>query len=124
MEMCALSGKSGLIKHIEDINKFLSNKKNYSSILKTMATQFNQLDELGLFKFNHCTNNTKVELSPTDKPEFIFLISNHNPRSSKLKSILIDPEFKKYIASEYFDLRFFVASDAGYGMHDKRHAFI
>jgi len=114
----ALSGKSGLIKHVEDINRFLTNKKNYSAILEVMTTQFNQLDELGLIKFKHCTNNTKVQLREEDTPEFIFLMANHNPRSVKLKNILIDSEFKKYIASKYFDLRFFVSSDAGYGMHN------
>lgn len=114
----ALSGKSGLIKHVEDINKFLTDKKKYSSILKVMTTQFNQLDELGLIKFNHCTNSTKVQLCDMDRPELIFLISNHNPRSAKLRNILIDPDFKKYIASKYYDLKFFVSSDAGYGMHN------
>lgn len=113
----ALSGKSGLIKHIEDINRFLANKENYSAILDVMTKQFNQLDELGLLKFKHCKNDTKVELSASDKPEFIFLLANHNPRSSKLKSILIDRTFTKFISSEYFDLRFYVSTDAGYGMH-------
>jgi len=114
----ALGDKSGLIKHIEDIDKFLSNKNNHSSILEVMTTQFNQLDDLGLLKFKHSKNKTTVELSPSYKPEFIFLLANHNPRSSKLKNILTDSKFKKYIASEYFDLRFYVSSDAGYGMND------
>lgn len=112
----ALSGKSGLMKHIADINKFLTNKKNYEAILEVMTAQFNQLDKLGLIKFHHCTNDTKVVLSPTYKPELIFLIANHNPRSDKLKNILIQPEFTEHITSN-FDLRFFVSSDSGYGMH-------
>lgn len=115
----ALSGKSGLIDHIMDINKFLTEKKNYSDILKTMTTQFNQLDELGLMNYNHCTNNTKVQLSENNKPEFIFLIANHNPRSEQLKNILTDSEFNNAINTEHYDLRFYVASDAGYGMHEK-----
>ena len=114
----ALDGKSGLIKHLKGISAFLENKDKYSAILKVMTVQFNQLVDLGLVKFNQSTNNTKVELNPVEKPEFIFLIANHNPRSSKLKVILADPEFKKYISSELFDLRFFVSSDAGYGMHN------
>jgi hypothetical protein len=112
-----LGGSSGLIKHIQDINNFLSDKQNYSSILNEMATQFNQLDELGLLNFKHCTNNTKVQLSEMDKPEFIFLLANLNPRGSKLRNILLDPQFVKNTISQSFDLRFFVSSNAGYGMH-------
>jgi hypothetical protein len=115
----ALSGNSGLIKHIKDMNTFLTVKENYFAILETMTTQFNQLDELGLMNYNHCTNNTKVQLSENNTPEFIFLIANHNPRSKQLKEILIDPEFINAIKIGLYNLRFYVANDAGYGMHEK-----
>ncbi len=115
----ALSGKAGLIKHIRDIHEFLSNKKNYEIILEVMSIQFNQLDELGLLKFKHSRNNTKMKISISEKPEFIFLFANHNPRSTKLKTILLDPEFTKYIDPGLFDLLFYVNSDAGYGLHNK-----
>jgi len=115
----ALDGKSGLLKHLEGISAFLEKKEKYSAILKAMTGQFNQLVELGLIKFNQSKfNNTKVELNPTNKPEFIFLLANHNPRSKKLQNILLSDEFKKYVESDLFDLRFFVSSDAGYGMHN------
>ena len=113
----ALGGTSGLVKHIEDINKFLSDKINYSKILKTMTQQFSQLNELGLMNFNQCTNNTQVEINPVEKPEFIFLLANHNPRSMKLQNILKSDEFTKFIDPNLFDLRFSVCSDAGYGLH-------
>ena len=115
----ALGGESGLIKHITDVNKFLANEKNYSAILEVMTTQFNQLDELGLLKFNHCSNGTKVQLKPSDKPEYIFLLANHNPRSPKLKEILLNQEFKDNVAFNKCDVRFYVSSDAGYGLHSK-----
>lgn len=114
----ALDGKSGLIKHLEGISALLENKEKYSGILQAMTGQFNQLVELGLIKFNKSTNNIKVELNTVGKPEFIFLIANHNPRSKKLQNILHSDKFKKYVGSELFDLRFFVSSDAGYGMHN------
>ena len=114
----ALSGESGLVNHLNDINQFLTDEKNYISTLEAMTTQFNQLDELGLIKYKHCTNNTKIKLEPKDKPEFIFLIANHNPRSRKLQEILNTGEFKELASSDKFDLRFFVSSDAGYGMHN------
>lgn len=114
----ALNKESGVLKHIEDIHRFLSISGNYSKILQEMTTQFNQLDELGLLNFKRSTNQTKVELNSSDKPEFIFLFANHNPRSTILKGILEDPSFKKYINSPFFDLRFYVSTDAGYGMHN------
>jgi len=114
----ALGGISGIVKHIEDINKFLSDKINYSKILIAMTQQFNQLNELGLINFKQCTNNTKVKINPVEKPEFIFLLANHNPRSLKLKRILKSADFIKFIDPDLFDLRFFVSSDAGYGMHN------
>ena len=115
----ALSGNSGLIKHIKDMNTFLTVKENYFAILETMTTQFNQLDELGLVKFNKSTSNAKVKLNVDERPEVIFILANHNPRSSKLRTILSDPEIDKYAQSQLFDLKFYVASFAGYGLHAK-----
>jgi hypothetical protein len=84
-----------------------------------MESQFNQLDELGLLKFNKGTSNAKVKLNADEKPEVIFILANHNPRSPKLKTILSDPEIDKYAQSQLFDLKFYVASFAGYGLHAK-----
>lgn len=113
----ALDGKSGLLKHLKDIYSFVSDSKRYNDLLDTMETQFNQLDQLGLLKHNRCSNGTKVKLDAGGKPEVIIVLANHNPRSSKLKKIINDPEIDKYDASPHFDLRFFVASFAGYGLH-------
>ena len=67
--------------------------------------------------FNHSSKGIKVKLSVEDKPEVIFILANHNPRSTKLSSILEDPEVTAYEESPNFDLRFFVSSFAGYGLH-------
>jgi len=115
----ALTGSAGLLKHLKDMEKLISNKDSYAKLLETMESQFNQLDELGLLKFNKGTSNTKVKLNVDNKPEVIFILANHNPRSPKLKTILSDPEIDKYAQSELFDLRFFVASFSGYGLHSK-----
>lgn len=114
-----LGGKAGLLKHLQDMEKLISNKERYSDLLQTMESQFNQLDELGLLKFNKGTSKTKVKLNPYEKPEVIFILANHNPRSTKLKTMLCDPEIKIYTQDQLFDLKFFVASFAGYGMHAK-----
>lgn len=115
----ALTGSAGLLKHLKDMEKLISNKDRYSKLLETMESQFNQLDELGLLKFNKGTSNAKVKLNPDETPEVIFVLANHNPRSPKLKTILRDPEIDKYAQSQLFDLKFYVASFAGYGLHAK-----
>ena len=115
----ALTGSAGLLKHLKDMEKLITNKDGYSKLLETMESQFTQLDELGLLKFNKGTSNAKVKLNPDEITEVIFVIANHNPRSPKLKTILSDPEIDKYAQSQLFDLKFYVASFAGYGLHAK-----
>jgi len=112
----ALDGKAGLVEHLKDIDAFLGKKDKYKNLLGTMSLQFNQLAELGMIKFNRGIKVNEITLSD-EKPEVIFLLANHNPRSTKLNTILKDEELDKYANSENFDLRFFVASFAGYGLH-------
>jgi hypothetical protein len=112
-----LAGNAGITKHLKDIEAMILDRSRYANLLQTMESQFNQLDQLGLLKFNKGTSNAKVVLDVNDKPEVIFILANHNPRSSKLKTILSDPEVDRYAQSPLFDLRFFVSSFAGYGLH-------
>jgi hypothetical protein len=113
----ALGGSAGLLKHLQDIDALIQDSNRYADLLQMMESQFNQLDQLGLLKFNRSTNGTKVKLDTREKPEVVFILANHNPRSTKLKTILSDPEIEVYEKSERFDLKFFVASFAGYGIH-------
>lgn len=113
----ALSGKAGVLKHLQDIDALISNGDKYKALLETMEMQFNQMDELGLLYFNRVANWTKIKLDANDKPEVIFVLANHNPRSSKLNKILNDSEIDAYDHSPNFDLRFYVACFAGYALH-------
>jgi hypothetical protein len=113
----AIQGSAGLLKHLEDIDSFISDRARYQKLLHTMEGQFNQLDRLGLLSFNRSVNCTRITLSVNDKPEVIFILANHNPRSSKLKTILSSSRFDAYEQSSRFDLRFYSASFAGYGLH-------
>jgi len=113
----ALGGAAGVIKHLRDMDALIADRNRYLSILETMESQFNQLDQLGLLNFNRCSNGTKVKLDAEDKPEVIFVLANHNPRSTKLAKILNGPDIIEYGDSKRFDLKFFVASFAGYGLH-------
>jgi hypothetical protein len=110
----ALGGAAGLVKHLDDFSKLISDPKQYHAILKSMESQINQLNELSLLKFNSKEN---IELNENDKPEIIFVLANHNPRSKALRLILDDKDILKFSESGLFDLRFFVSSFAGYGMH-------
>ncbi len=87
----------------------ISDKDRYARLLSMMESQFNQLDQLGLLKFNKGTIEAKVKLDPEVKPEVIFILANHNPRGSKLKDILGDIKMEKFEFSTLFDLRFFVS---------------
>lgn len=113
----ALEGDAGLLKHIEDMYGLISDKQRYSKVLFQMKSQFSQLDELKLLKFNKGTSNAKINLDVDSVPEVIFILANHNPRSSILNDILKNHEFDEYEQAKLFDLRFYVASFAGYGLH-------
>jgi hypothetical protein len=65
-----------------------------------------------LLNLNKGKSKAKVKIDADDVPEVIFILANRNPRSSKLKKILCDPEIEKYENSKLFKL-IFVASFAG-----------
>lgn len=115
----ALGGSAGLEKHLADIHQLLSDEKRKTELCDIIASQFNQLDELRLLTFNR--NKKWQPLTPSDigKPEVIFILANHNPRSSKLNDILSSSDVKDYAKSELFDLRFHMAGFSGYAMHNR-----
>lgn len=113
----ALSGNAGVLKHLQDIHALISDTDKYKKLLHSMELQFNQLDELGLITFNRAANWTKFEFAASEKPEVIFIFANHNPRSTKLSTILNDPEIDAYDHSSLFDLKFYVSGFAGYALH-------
>ncbi|MDU0460588.1 MAG: hypothetical protein RW306_17810 [Geobacteraceae bacterium] len=115
----ALEGSAGIIKHLKDMTALIEDSERYQQFLRTIESKFNQLDQLGLLGFNRCKSETKVKFDDNDRPEVIFILANHNPRSTKLSKILNDREIDEYVERDKFDLRFFVSSFAGYGLHSK-----
>lgn len=109
----ALNGAAGLLKHLEDLDKLVLSDR-YAKLLLVMEDKFNQLDQLGLLR---CSSKNKIKLDVKDKPEVVFILANHNPRSSILKNIITGDEIKKYENSNNFDLKFYVSCFAGYGLH-------
>jgi hypothetical protein len=112
----ALQGDSGLIKHLNDIDGLI-NSAQYQDVLSTMEAQFEVLDKLKLLKFNRSSNFQSVRLSVNQKPEVVFILANHNPRSSKLETIFSCSAIDDFDQSENFDLKFFNSCFAGYGLH-------
>ncbi len=115
----ALSGNAGLLKHLKDIDSLIADKEHYATLMHVNENQINQLDQLGLLNFNKGKSYAKVKLDANEKPEVIFILAIHNPRGSGLKTILDTREMTIYSESQKFDLRFFVASFSGYGLHSK-----
>jgi hypothetical protein len=114
----SLQGDAGLVKHLKDMDTFISKRhEQYVDLLHTMENQFNQLVELRLLKYNQGVSNAKIKLEVNVIPEIVFIIANHNPRSKILRELLAKPEVQMYGQSKLFDLKFYVASFAGYGLH-------
>jgi hypothetical protein len=107
----AYEGASGIAKHVKDLNGMLGTAEFREQLARTIADQFNKLSCLGLVRFNKSSSFQGVQV--TGIPEVIFLLSNHNPRSRTLLNALDDID-----ESPNFQLKFFVASFAGYGMHE------
>lgn len=107
----AYDGEAGIAKHIKDMEAILGDPAKKKHLSKTIADQFNQLCSLDLVLFNKSKAYKGVTVSET--PEVVFLLANHNPRSKTLLNIL-----EALPEPTSFDLRFFNASFAGYGMHD------
>ncbi|AGW13860.1 hypothetical protein [Megalodesulfovibrio gigas] len=113
----ALTGNAGIIKHLQDINSLIDDRGRYQQLLETMESQFSQLDQLNLMRFNKISNWTGVKIDSNVKPEVVFILANHNPRSNVLKSILSDSEIDEFECSPDFDLKFFVSRFSGYALH-------
>jgi hypothetical protein len=89
-------------------------------LCRCISFEDDEIKEASRLKKELITGNAdwkKIKLDAGKKPEVIFVLANHNPRSSKLHTILSDPEIEAYDSSPNFDLRFYVASFAGYALH-------
>ena len=103
----ALKGSAGMVKHINDFKQFLSNSIEVQDFKTEMITIFQQKRELGLIpclsKDRNPNEVTEVHLDI----EFVFLIANHDPASSILRS-----EMQKLP----IDIKFSASNFAGFGL--------
>ena len=107
---------SGLIDHLRKMAKFMNESNDArAKMFETLQIRFNQLNKLELLNYNKGSSSAKIHFSEEYNPELIFILANHNPRSTKLSDIL--SEVKADDLSPKLDMRFFVSSFAGYGLH-------
>jgi len=109
-----LEGEAGIMKHLQDMDSIINDKDKYTELVSIIETQFNQLYDLGLIKVNIVDDLKTIKLDTNIRPEVIFLLANHNPRSTKLKTIINALDIGHF---SKLDIKFFVSSFAGYGMH-------
>ena len=109
----SLTGKSGLIKHVDDAETFLSEKNRVNEFKNEMLNIFEQKRKLGLINFGKAKNINLVSTIKDDyKIEFIFIFAAHKQKSSFLNS-----EIKKITKMKNADLRFAQASFMGYALY-------
>ena len=81
----AISGKSGMKKHLDDFSKFISDKSSVKNFKDEMLEVFRQKRKLGLIPcLSASRNNNKVD-DFDEIIDFVFVIANHDPASIKLK---------------------------------------
>lgn len=107
----ALTGSSGIIKHINDMINYCNSSPNRLASLKDeMKIVFNQKQELGLID-----NQNKIVSFSDRKPEYIFVLANHDPDSK-----ILYEELRQVAAMNNnlpFDLKFAAANFMGYGLY-------
>lgn len=82
----ALTGRSGISKHLEDFKNFMSIDLSVRSFKIEMLKVFSQKRRLGLIPClsgKGRNNNEVVDFD--EKIEFVFIMANHDPASSKLE---------------------------------------
>ena len=108
----ALSGASGMEDHIDKAKKYLDSTTHNLALLKEeMITVFKQKTKLGLID-----NKKHIAKFSDAKPEFIFILANHDPDSSILGKELKNISTKNQ-AELPFDIKFAVSNFMGYGLY-------
>ena len=109
----AMTGAAGIVKHFQDMEKFISTGKLGNLILEAQ-TQFNQKVELGLIG----KIDKKIQIDTEIKPEFIILCANHKNASKVLvRELKIATEKYNELLSK-IDVRIAMANCLGYGLYE------
>ncbi len=111
----ALKGKSGLIDHVRTATDFLKSC-NLASLRGEMQEILSLKQRMGLI-----LELPKAMSFTEEKPEFMFLLANHKPASSVLKSELkalkTEPFYQDFC--QLADLKIATANFFGYGLYNE-----
>jgi hypothetical protein len=111
----AVSGKSGLHDHLNDITEYLvKHQEVYQDLRKDTLKVFQQKRELGLYNFGKDGNENQITEIDT-KPYFIILLADYKNKQNNLYNLIEQINLEKY--ENHFDLRFSISSFMGYGLY-------
>lgn len=111
----ALGGESGLKKHLDDAHRI--SEDSWKNLCMELEEQVNQLADLGLLQFTRSSSVQRLTVDKHAKKELIFLLANYNPASTKVFGFLDTLQELPEDDKGRYDLLFFAASFAGYGLH-------
>jgi hypothetical protein len=106
--------KPGIRKHVRDLTAFVVSP-GFADLKESMITVFNDKLELGLLPR---AGRKLVSFSSNIEPQFIIVLANHDPASSKLLDELECLSAEG--VSDSIELRFAVANYFGYGLFEER----
>lgn len=109
----ALTGKSGMKAHVEQLKRFFENDEKADSFKKEMLHIFSQKRTLGLIPKLEGKNNHIKEFAA--EIDVIFLIANHDPESRLLKDCV--SVLEKSNDSLPFSVKFCTSTFMGYGLY-------
>jgi len=107
----ALSGTAGMKKHYDDFVSFVSNVIVLNDFKNEMLNVFRQKRELGLIPCLSSSGNSNQITQFADAPELAFLIANHDPASTKLKTELV--------TCRDISAKFITSNFMGYGIYNE-----
>lgn len=111
----ALSGGSGLVEHIQALDKRLESI-SASQLGREMVQVFNQRVELGLIDSRKLDKiPTRLQSGAKEDVEYIILLSDHDPASSILRREL----GKLPHNPAHFNIKVAIATFSGYGLFDE-----
>lgn len=110
----SVSGDSDLIKHLSDIQEFVSNHANeFDSLKKNTKKIFKQKMDLGLYNFEYKHNNKELNIK-NDKPKFIILLADYKINGKNLFNVI---DSIKEIDYDSLDIKFAISSLMGYRLY-------
>jgi len=113
----SVSGASGLIKHLEDIQKFVKSYRDDFNLLKKDTKKiFKQKMELGLYSFNDTNSNKELKIIEKEnyKTKFIILLADYKINKNNLVDIINGIDESEY---NLLEIKYAVSSLMGYRLY-------